>query len=325
MTTRQSLPPDDGREPRVDEVERSLWVRALIGPAAHLGPTDSLAQRMREVYFAKGQTLYRRGAASERMFFIVRGQVKLVRERSAARVFGPRDVLGVVDTLQERPHAFDAVATEDVLALELDYDDWLEFLEDNFEFTRAILTRLAASLPPVSRFGSSFESLLGETQSGTRRIPSSLSFVERLAVIRSCPLFWRGSIQALARLARFAEIELLEEGAIVHVASRGLCLVESGRVRATITAGTEAAYREELEAGGAVGGFRLLDPTDLSVEVEALTPSSLLHIDTEILFDVMEDHFSLGLSLFAYLAREGESQALQLAQAQDDERRSRGS
>ena len=312
------------REPDASELERTLWIRSMLGVDVGAGTTDALAQRIRETYFPQGSSLYRQGDASDRIFFIVRGVVALVHGGIKTREFGPRDVLGVIDALQNRPHAFDALVREDTVVLELDLDDWLEFLEDNFEFTRTIILRLAGNLEPTSPPGIDLSRPTARLRTRRDRRDSNstshraslgpqltLSFVERLAVLRACPPLAESDIQALSRLARFAEVVYLEEGERHVLLPPSFYVVESGRLRSVSSNAEGNTWTEELGAGGAIAGLGLLQPGLYDVEVTALEPSSIFRLPTERLFDVMEDHFQLVLSFFKHLSGESEAQALE--------------
>jgi len=327
----ESVAGEGTREPDASELERTLWMRSLLGGDMPPGSSDTLAQRIRENFFAKGQRLYRQGDAADRIFFIVRGTVALLHLGIKTREFGPRDVLGLIDALQNRPHAFDALVREDAVVLELEFDDWLEFLEDSFEFTRAIILRLASSLPPTSPPGRDLSRPTAQLRA--RRDESSqhsrdsyrsslgprlsLSFVERLAVLRACPPLAGSGIEALSRLARFAELVFLEEEERQMLIPPNLYVVESGRLRTVASDDKGNTWTEDMGPSGALGGLGVIQPGLYDVEVTALEPSSLFRIPTERLFDVMEDHFPLALSFFAHISGEAEAQALERKRASD--------
>ncbi len=322
MSVFDGLFPAPVRAQDASDLERTLWIRSLLGDQVDVGPSDALAQRIREKFFEAGQWLYRQGGASDRIYFIVRGAITLSHAGVKNREFGPRDVIGVFDAMQNRPHAFDAIVREDATVLELEFEDWLEFLEDHFEMTRNLMARLVESLPPTSpprpdlskptarRFrvvpapaGGNNRAPLGPTQ--------SLSFVERLAVLRACPPFAEAGIQALARLAHFSELITLEQGENRILEAPAVYVVESGRVRSTTSDTHGNTWHEEVGAGGSVAGLGLLVAGRFDSEVVALQDSALFRLPTERLFDVMEDHFSLALSMLAHTSAEAEAATLQ--------------
>lgn len=307
------------------EIERALWLRSLLGDSVELAPSEGLERSMRQRFFEKGQFLYRQGTVSDRLFFVVRGKVVHSLAGSALREFGPRDILGAIDASLSRPHAFDAIARTDTVALELDHDEWLEFLEDHFEITRDAILRVNRGLPPTSpprpdltrptahRRSRRVRSAPTETENRRASLGPrlALSEVERLAVLRACPALEIAGLQAIARLSHFSETLVLAEGESLRLPPAALYVVESGRIRAVARNPEGLSWTEETTPGNAVAGLGLLEAGRFDVDAEALEPSSLFRIPTERLFDVMEDHFSLARSLLAHLSAETESLALQ--------------
>lgn len=322
MSILDFLDPSTTRHDDAPDLERTLWIRSLLDAGDELTAGDDLASRMRETFFERGEHLFRQGGSADRIYFVLSGKVGLVQPGGALREFGPQSVLGVVDTFLTRPRAFDARAIEATTTLELDADEWFEFLEDNFTLTCRIIRRVALNLPPISLprphlsdqrarqsphrdekwSGADHRARLGPTL--------DLSFVERLAVLRACPLLARARIQALARLAHFSEIVSLEAGETRKLVAPALHVVEAGRVLTTTRNREGQTWQSEARPGGAAAGVGLLDAGLYECEVTAATPSTLFRIPTERLFDVMEDHFSVAASLFAYASELLEAVAL---------------
>ncbi len=306
------------------ELERVLWLRSLLGDSVDLAPSEGLERSMRQRFFETGQFLYRQGTVSDRLFFVVRGKVVHSLAGSTLREFGPRDILGAIDAALSRPHAFDAVAKTDTVALELDHDEWLEFLEDNFEVTRDAILRVNRGLPPTSPPRPDLTQPTAHRRSRRRSMPTetenrraslgprlALSEVERLAVLRACPALEIAGLQAIARLSHFSETLFFAAGETLELSPAALYVVEVGRIRAVARNAEGLSWTEETTPGNAVAGLGLLEAGRFEVEIEVLEPSSLFRIPTERLFDVMEDHFSLARSLLAHLSAETESLALQ--------------
>lgn len=322
MSILDFLGPNEARQDDGPDLERTLWIRSLLDAADDLAG-DDLAGRMRETFFERGEYLFRQGSSADRIYFIASGKVSLIRPGVAARDLGPQSVLGVVDTFLTRPRAFDGRAMEPTTALELDADEWLEFLEDNFALTCRIIRRVVASLPPISPH---HRDLSRPTAKQPRRHgPESagpdhrarlgptleLSFVERLAVLRACPVLARARIQALARLAHFSETVSLDAGERRTLEAPALHVVETGRVHANVQARDGRTWQGDVRPGGAVAGIGLLDEGRYECEITGVEPSTLFRIPTERLFDVMEDHFSVAASLFAHASELMEATSLE--------------
>lgn len=323
MSTFDSWYPGAPGSEGASDLGRTLWIRTLLGEGEELPSGSALAQRMRNASFEKGEYLYRIGEESDRIYFVVRGSVQLAHLGVKAREFGPQSVLGLIDASEGRPHAFDAIALEDTAALELDLEDWFEFLEDNFAMTTRILERLCADLPPTSppRPDLSQQTAIvprrrmrktgsGENLRAALGPALSLSFVERVAVLRACPALSRAGIQALARLAHFADLISLSEGDSQKLDGPALYVVEKGQLNVT-TAGKGSTWHEEVHPGGLVAGLGLMVVGVFDCTATALKATTILRISTELVFDVMEDHFPLTTSLLAYTALELEAAALE--------------
>lgn len=322
MSLLDFLVPSEARQDDGPDLERTLWIRSLLDAADDLAG-DDLAGRMRETFFERGQYIFRRGDAAERIYFVLSGKVSLIRPGLEVRDLGPQSVLGVVDTFLTRPRAFDGLAREATTTLELDADEWLEFLEDNFALTCRIIRRVVASLPPISpaRRDLSRPSARHSRHSGAESTGSDhrarlgptldLSFVERLAVLRACPALARARIQALARLAHFAEMVTIEVGETHQLLAPALHVVETGHVHASVRDDEGRTWQSEVRPGGAVAGIGLLDEGRYECEATAIEKSTLFRIPTERLFDVMEDHFSVAASLFAHASELLEATSLE--------------
>jgi CRP-like cAMP-binding protein len=292
-------PVEDDDERR--QLARSLWLRSLDGDVARQHRVDDLSLRMREIVFPVGSWLYRAGDSAERMYFIASG---VVRHGSEGRVlFGEGDVLGFVDGVLSRPHALDAQVLVETVALCLKVDDWFEFLEDNFDFLRATLLRRGAELPPEAL--ESTRRPLAEGREPTGRGPSEL--VDRLLVLRDCPLLARATTQALARLVRDAQaVELPTEAKrALGPDDAGLWVVERGEATLEQTEGQHTRY--EADRSGLLGGMLLLERCTPGWSLKGQRDASLLHLPRDKVFDVMEDHPSLVRSVLAYVARRIES------------------
>ena len=290
-------------------LSRTLWLRGLIGNIAAPPEVDGLALKMNELFVPKGEHLYRSGGAADHICFIVTGCIKQGSEGLSE--FRSGDILGFVDALRERPHKSDAIALVDTTVLLLAVEDWMEFLEDHFEFFRQVVFSRVVDLPLVTNgYETNRAGLLGlsdgELDSRVHRTKGA-SFVHALLALHSCPLFQKASIQAVAELARGA-INLAIDGTEVDLRTqgRGLWVVVEGSVR--LLAHSQGDQVERVSGPGELLGSLV----PLGRRPEALTVSSqdgawLLFLDQELFFDVMEDHFDLGRSAMSYLAAQVEA------------------
>jgi CRP/FNR family transcriptional regulator, cyclic AMP receptor protein len=110
-------------------IERILFLQSaeIFGAIAgeDLVPIAMVAQ---EVRFAPGETFIRRGEVGECLYVIVLGEVAIAVEGDHVAARGPGSVLGEMAVLTSRPRSANCVAVDEVLALRVDRDDFLELL-----------------------------------------------------------------------------------------------------------------------------------------------------------------------------------------------------
>lgn len=294
-------------------IERELFLRSLsVGSVRRGGAV--LAALMREIFFPAGSLLFRAGEPSEWIYFLVRGEVQLLSnppDETQATVFGRRDVVGVLDAIQEKPRIRTAKAVTDVVALAITIDDWLDFLEDNFDIMRRTLIDVAQRLlsltlqtgwiPPASPEQTDRASRLEERASdvGVQRVTP---LVERLILLRDVPMFRRAVVQALAILAKAAEEKHLASGDVLFrqgEPSPGFFVVLRGRVAISRQ---NPALSAAFGRGTVVGGYTALGAVTQELTATAVTPATVLFVRTEDYFDLMEDHFELARSVASEMA-----------------------
>jgi CRP-like cAMP-binding protein len=322
-------------------IARQLFLRTFSAGVPLGNVAAQLSRLMRDEVFPAGATLYRRGEASNRIFFLVKGRVSLSMEGMPPWVFEAGTSVGLLDVLQDRSHKRTATALSDVRALSLAAEDYFDVLEDNFEFTRNSIVKIAAalhalrlSLMPSGGFGAATDAipvsrgrLTVEPYSDPLRAAFGmggglpvrpLNLVERTIALREVPALRSSSIQALTSMAGLIEERGLKPGevlfkqgdpaAAIYIVVRGLLELE--RIDPLIM----ATFGERT----LVGGFASLGSSDHPYTARARDASTVLALDKEDLFDLLELHFELVRSIFAGVAAERE-QVLFLKAAQHAE------
>lgn len=305
-----------GRLSEREQVERELFLRAMVGP--NLPIARELARQLRAFTLEPGEFLYRAGDMADEVYFIGRGRIGLARPGGRERELGPGAVLGAFDVDHDRPRVRSARALSRVELLALSAEERLELLEDSFEHTRAVIARMATSLEELGRYG-------GQPLDPAHALAPKdepLPLIERVFTLRDTPAFRRATIQALVSLAPAADELRLEAGEVLFEPgeARGvLFVVVAGCLELTLASGE----RERYASASLLGGGPALCSALLRLSARALSPAVLLRIREEDLYDVMEDHFELARSIMRYLATEheealdaaDEAQAAQAAQA----------
>jgi CRP/FNR family transcriptional regulator, cyclic AMP receptor protein len=214
-------------------------------------------------------------------------------------------VVGTLDANRERPHTRTSRALSDVEALVLSNDDRLEVLEDNFEQSRTLILFMAERLYQLTAQLPGTDSVR-ELDYASCPARDPLPLVERVLTLREVPIFSRCGIQALVSLSPYVEELHLAPGELLFERSttRGsFCMVASGSVE------LERAQPHGIShfgIGTLVGGAAALADIERDERARALSDSVVLRVRLEEFFDVMEDHFDLARSVFAYLAAERE-------------------
>lgn len=285
-------------------VERELFLRSLAGVQPRGNVTDQLVRAMHEVSYAAGETLFEAGQISGLMHFIRSGEVELRAPDADPWRLSPPSVIGVLDLLQGGRHARTAVAVTEIHALAMRTEDWLDVLEENFDFNLLSIKRVAAdlhalhlSVPPGGAFRA-------PPAPAPDQEPHALNLMERTLALRKVELLSRANVQSLASLALLAEERSFQAGeAIFHRGdpSGALCVVESGIVRATHP---EPQIEARFGAGSIVGGSAALSFEHQAYDAVAETSALLIHLRKEDLFDLAEDNFELAQSLLGGMAGE---------------------
>ena len=106
-----------------------------------------LAERLDEVHFAQGQTLFSYGDPGDSLYVIISGEVELfvkndTGERIVLETARPGDFFGEISLLDQGPRTASAMSLSDVRALQVDHGDLAEFFRLRPE---AALDMLAAT------------------------------------------------------------------------------------------------------------------------------------------------------------------------------------
>lgn len=296
------MPTERGRR---SAVERELFLRSMLLGRPLASGAKQLGRGMRERFFEAGSVLYEAGAASDDVYFIVSGQVRLSAPGLPDWEFGPSSVVGTIDADLERPHTRSARALSDVQALVLSNDDRLEVLEDNFEQTRILILFLAERLYQLTAQLPGSDSVPA-IECASCPVQEPLPLVERVLTLREAPIFSRCGIQALVSLSPFIEQLHLAAGQPLFEpgAGRGsFCVVACGTIEVERSQPHGVSY---FGPGALVGDAPALADIERDESARAVSESVVLRVRLEEFFDVMEDHFDLARSVFAYLAAERE-------------------
>lgn len=301
-------------EPITNRIEREMFFRTF---ARAMRPPEAVVQQFVEGLVEQrapgGAVLFRAGDPSEHIYYVVTGRVEL-RDPTGLTApwdLGERAVIGGIDSIRGLPYTRTAVAVQDTLLFRIRFEDYFEILEDNFEFTKAMIRLFYGG---VEEFGRSMPTERAHPPADDappalgHRLETGatgrLGLVDRVLVLRSAAPFRQISLQVLVRLAQEASERRLFAGEQLFDPRRPndkLWFVAAGSVLAE-RADPPLAVR--FPAGAMVLPFAVLGQVEPLYRAAAAEPTLVLGLAKEDLWDVMEDHSDVTRALLSYAAGE---------------------
>ena len=290
--------------PEVSEaalMNREVFLKVLV-PRQRRGlwVTSRMAEVMVDVHVRAGDVLFDAGTPAEHYYFVVNGEVEMVRPGAPSwTVTGP-GLVGAIDIGLGRAHARAAVAKTDADILRLEAAVWFDAMEDSFDLALAVFLNMARAAHALR--------MRPPPQGGFDRPPDDArpvalpSVVDRILFMRDVPLFGSASTQALTSLAETTEVVTLDEGALLFdgTDSTGrIYVVASGEIEAVHEASSVTA---RFRAGGLVAGAAAFAPQNGGFVARATAPAALLAVDFDDYCDIMEEHFSLVRAALRFMA-----------------------
>lgn len=286
------------------EGQHELDIRLELGQFASPSQLEHLLSISRRVDVEPGHVLFKRGDPTHHVVQVMSGEVELRSPTSPTWTIADSGTAGMLDLMRSRLHARTGVATTPVRILEVDAEDYRDYLEDNFDVSLAILARLSSELA-VQMTNSDHAARLYEIAITTGSHPRfgdvEIPIIERMMLLSRMEIFATASRQALATLGQRAAEGRFSPGDVIAAAGESpnvvtilvegsVDLTAGGRLVAQRNGRGLLAHVEELSAAP-----RLTTAT-------AATPVITLQVEREELLDRMEEHFDLALSLFHFLA-----------------------
>lgn len=285
-----------------DGGQRELDLRVGFGLFTADTRLDSLLSIARRVDVEAGQLLFDRGEPTTTLFQVVVGHVELAAPERPTWNLRDGGAAGLLDFALGRPHARTARAAAPCQLIALDAAEYRDYLEENFEAVHRILAQLGGrlmadmSLDPA-RFLARASERVGRTYADVE-----IPFVDRLIMLSQMPPFRGTSTQALANLAHSATERRFAPGDVIAPAgapSKLVSVLVEGTVDLAVAHGTARRTGRDFVA----------DVDELSLRprvtsTSAVTAAIVLQIESDDLFDRVEEHFDLATTLLAYVASE---------------------
>lgn len=287
----------------IGPIERALYLNSLEG-MTELSHEDlaRVAESAHERVFRDGTVIVDCGQKAEHLHTIVEGQLKLVLGDRVIRRFGPRESLGLLGVLAGTPSEFAVVAEGDVLTLEFDADDIFEAYEESFELWRHHL-RIVARLLLSGLEGKGLPNLVSVLPTLKFSFIRELDLVERLLLLRHAGPFLDSSLDAIVDLARTMTEHRFRAGETIW--RKGdppgvIYVVASGHIRADDLPSGDSLV---LNPGWAIGAIECFLNLPRWHDARAETTTSLLRLELDRFWDVVEDNPSIGRSYLSYMAK----------------------
>jgi CRP-like cAMP-binding protein len=247
-----------------------------------------------------GEELLREGMPVSAMHVIVEGEVTLSRGGATLHVAKRSGSVGVFDSLTG--HAVvTARAAGPAVTLEIGIEALRAILEDDFDVVvhafeavgQVVIDRRRALGPDAGY----------PEPRGTLHLAAAppLALVQRTLLLRSTLPFGRGSVEALADLARHAREVTFAEGERLWdagAAADHLLVLVQGCVRASAPGGQTFRFGP----GDTVGFIDCLGAAPRWYSAAALSPTLGLRVELQELYDVLEDDFELTLECLGAFA-----------------------
>lgn len=288
------------RDPSPIALRKLLALRQFpVFATAELGELAVVADNLVEVHHAAGSTVAAPATRLAALDLVLAGRIEM-RLRGGdpsgtrLRSWVPRQAFGTLEVLSGRPLGSEAIAVEATRTLRLRGSDLRDILEDNFGLLAAVLRELAVRLAASGA---------GRPVAPAAAPPrvASLGLVERMIVLREQLPFLAKRLEPLAMLAHAVQELSWPAGATI---ARAADLAHDAYV---VLDGALALTRDGEAAviaapGAAVGVLEILGSMRHPATIAATVPTRALRIPGAALFDALEEHTELAMSLIAVFA-----------------------
>lgn len=292
----------EGKIRFVSPLDRAIFLKSVDG-LQDISARDlaTLAQSVEEVRFSKGDVVTRVGERVDDSYLVVDGTLRMhLPENLGTSDFSRGDRMGTLYMLGGLEEGFHSEAISDSVALKLNRDSLMELFEDHFEILHSVL-RMVARRTLAIRSQIPHGSYLTASAGAANPEDLDLTLVPRLLNMRRGFLFKRANMDALVEIARAATIQEFSGG--TRLWSRGhqsgfLDILIKGKVRCEV---------EENRIFHAGPGYPLGNLESQASEprwYDAIVEEPVIAIrnESDILFDIFEDHFDLAADYLAAAA-----------------------
>ncbi len=293
MSQTEQTTPAASQTPEQSAIERMLTLRQFPGfDEAEHGELAIVADNSTEQLFEAGQEVIGIGR-SPAVILVVEGTLI---GATTGKLWNPREVLHSLEAMANRRTKEAVIAKTAAKILRIAAKDFIEILEDSFGFLcnlRRMMARRLLSItaaPPLT-----------EGVEVVDRAAQPLGMVERLITLRKHVPFANGRIEALAALAQASEEIQIPAGAQIGVAGQpatSVLIVLEGTASLARAGGPQLV----VGPGHAIGALETLAELPFTTTIRSLAGIRALRFPGAALFDVLEDHTDLAVSMVGSFA-----------------------
>ena len=293
-----------------NKIGREIFLRSFFFDRPPQRLAQALVGVMQDHDYEAGDVIFEIGSSPTTVHFVSEGAVELAAPDQGSWRFEEGGVIGIIDAVLSRPRARRAVAVMPTHVLSVRYDDYLEILEDNFDFAKGALENACRTIHRNSRQlapDGVFKPPETTPAIGVDALNErATNLIERLLVLYNAPFFRNAPVQPLVSLAAQTEEERWPVGSVLFdqgEPSTILRFVVTGRIRADLDDPKIVGW---FGPGDLVGAHAAIGYALTQYRMTAEEDSIVLKVQKEDLYDLMEDHVRLTRIGFAFVAHENE-------------------
>ena len=292
-------------ESTVGPVERALALRSV--PLFHglrAPQLAILAQHMREDIAPRGSVLQRAGDRVRAAYLLSDGRVREQGEGDRLASLDPPQVLGLMPLLAGQPTDTTAIAETDVSALVIDGAVLFDVLEEHFSLLLHIAQVLGRQIADLEKELACYEPPTGGAPPEPRGAATdSFDLVQCLLCLQGAPELRELGVAVLAALVREHGAVRLDAGRELFAAgapANAFFVLLNGEMDCTPST-DQGRFR--AGPGDVLGRDAALAGLPYPYSAVAAGPAAAIRIETQVFWDVAEDHFHVARAALAMVAR----------------------
>lgn len=281
----------------MDAFERFLFLRS-VPSLTELPPevVRVIAAHTHQERFTKGSHLYREGQPALYVHCIVRGSVEIRRHGNPIRRLGVRTIAGGLPAMAGDDQGYDCIAVEDTVTLQIASDDAREIFEDHFVLLKSVFEHIGREVI-VARKQLGPKAGFPEPGPPLACPDRVFDLVERMAFLRKNTGFRDADIEAIADLASEVTEVRLDAGEPlwdIGDPSTHFLMPLCGTIECVAR---DPEQRFVLGPTDSVGSIDALSAEPRWFRARVEKPLIALKVEIDVLYDVLEDHFEMTMSL----------------------------